>query len=195
MLIGSYRLETKLRGFSANELVVRSVRGERLRHARAGGIAGSARVRRVRDAAARRHSARQPDCQQRTMTPVTNPTMPMEKVRALSDEVDAAASLLRHGLTLLASYTFASRDADAVFVCLAGGAEKLLKLSAGLYALEASGSWPSKSTMKGFGHDIVELHSHVRGLIVQGAPTRSTAPGYMAELLDKVDNDPTSARC
>lgn len=124
------------------------------------------------------------------MMPVTNSPMPMGKVIALSDEVDAAASLLRHGLTLLESYTFASRDADAVFVCLAGGAEKLLKLSAGLHALDASGSWPSKATMTGIGHDIVKLYSHVRGLIIQDAPTRSTVPGFIAELLDKVDNDP-----
>lgn len=75
----------------------------------------------------------------RTMMPVINASMPMDKVIALGDEVDAAASLLRHGLSLLASYTFASRDVDAVFVCLAGGAEKLLKLSTGLHALDTSG--------------------------------------------------------
>lgn len=124
------------------------------------------------------------------MMPVTNASMPMDKVIALGDEVDAAASLLRHGLSLLAPYTFASRDAGAVFVCLAGGAEKLLKLSTGLHALDTSGSWPSKATMTGIGHDIVKLHDHVRLLIVQGAPTGSTVPGYIAELLDKVDNDP-----
>lgn len=124
------------------------------------------------------------------MMPMTNAPMPIDKVIALSDEVDAAASLLRHGLRVLESYTFAARDADAVFVCLAGGAEKLLKLSAGLHALEASGSWPSKATMMGIGHDIVKLYSHVRGLIVHDAPTRSTAPGFITELLEKVDNDP-----
>ncbi|MET8763086.1 hypothetical protein [Lentzea sp. NPDC004782] len=116
--------------------------------------------------------------------------IPFDKVRALSDEVDAAASLLRHGLQVLEFYKFVSRDADTVFVCLAGGIEKLLKLSAGLHTLDTAGSWPSKTMMKGFGHDIVELHKHVRGLIVHDAPTRSTAPGYIVELLDKVDNDP-----
>ncbi|KOV87596.1 hypothetical protein [Nocardia sp. NRRL S-836] len=67
---------------------------------------------------------------------MTDASMPIGKVIALSDEVDAAASLLRHGLALLETYTFAARDADTVFVCLAGGAEKLLKLSTGLHALD-----------------------------------------------------------
>ncbi|KOV87597.1 hypothetical protein [Nocardia sp. NRRL S-836] len=44
--------------------------------------------------------------------------------------------------------------------------------------------------MTGIGHDIVKLYSHVRGLIVQDAPTRSTAPAFIAELLDKVDSNP-----
>lgn len=121
---------------------------------------------------------------------VTGTPIPIEKVIALSDEVDAAASLLRHGLRVLESYTFAARDADAVFVCLAGGAEKLLKLSTGLHALDTTGSWPSKAAMMGIGHDIVKLYSHVRDLIVQDAPSRSTAPGFITDLLGKVDNDP-----
>ncbi|GLY53769.1 hypothetical protein Lesp01_74250 [Lentzea sp. NBRC 102530] len=128
--------------------------------------------------------------QQRTMLPVTDVPMSFDKVIALSDEVDAAASLLRHGLKVLQSYAFAARDADAVFVCLAGGSEKLLKLSTGLHALDTSGSWPTKASMTAIGHDIAKLYEHVRGLIVQDAPTRSTAPGFIGELLDKVDNDP-----
>jgi hypothetical protein len=124
------------------------------------------------------------------MVPVTNASMPMDQVIALCDEVDAAASLLRHGLSLLRCYTFASRDADVVFVCLAGGAEKLLKLTTGLHALDTSGSWLSKASMMDIGHDIVKLYDHVRLLIVQNAPTDSTAPGYIAKLLDNVDNDP-----
>ncbi|KJK42861.1 hypothetical protein UK23_35320 [Lentzea aerocolonigenes] len=121
---------------------------------------------------------------------VTGTPMPIEKVIALSDEVDATASLLRHGLRVLESYAFAARDADVAFVCLAGGAEKLLKLSTGLHALDTSGSWPPKAVMTGIGHDIVKLYDHVRDLIVQEAPSLSTAPGLIAELLDKVDNDP-----
>jgi hypothetical protein len=43
---------------------------------------------------------------------------------ALVREIDAASSLLRHGFAMLAEYRFALRDAEPVFDCLAGGAEK-----------------------------------------------------------------------
>jgi hypothetical protein len=71
---------------------------------------------------------------------------------ALSREIDAASSLLRHGFAILAEYRFASRDAEPVFACLAGGAEKLLKLTFGLATLDEGGGWPSKSTMQHAGH-------------------------------------------
>lgn len=120
---------------------------------------------------------------------MTTTAIPLSKVRALSEEIDAARSLLYHGLTILVSYTYASRDADALFVCLASGAEKLLKLSAGMESLETAGTWPSKTMMMGWGHDIVELDRYVRGLIIQHAG-RSTAPGLIAELLAAVNSDP-----
>ncbi|HEX8205434.1 MAG TPA: hypothetical protein VF587_05190 [Solirubrobacteraceae bacterium] len=46
---------------------------------------------------------------------------------ALSAEIDATGTLFRHGHSILREYQFAGRDAEAVFVCLAGGVEKLLK--------------------------------------------------------------------
>ncbi|WP_367133272.1 hypothetical protein [Saccharothrix sp. HUAS TT1] len=120
---------------------------------------------------------------------MTSSGIPLDKLGALVDEVDAAASLLRHGLAVLKSYRFAARDAYAVFVCLAGGAEKLLKLSAGMNSLHETGVWPSKATMQGWSHDIVGMERHVRAVIV-AQQDRSTVPGYMAELLDAVDADP-----
>lgn len=44
-------------------------------------------------------------------------------------------------------YRFASRDTEAVFVCFAGGAEKLLKLTAGMFAVDDHEGWPTKATM------------------------------------------------
>jgi hypothetical protein len=63
---------------------------------------------------------------------------------ALSREIDAASSLLRHGFAILDEYRFASRDAEPVFACLAGGVEKLLKLTFGLTTVADGGDWPSK---------------------------------------------------
>lgn len=109
------------------------------------------------------------------------------RLRALSDEVDATSSLVRHGLAILGQYRHATRDADAIFVCLAGGAEKLLKLTVGLYATESAGAWPSKSVMQGiYGHDIVALDGKVRRLVTD-LQAQSTAPGYIRELLEQVD--------
>jgi hypothetical protein len=110
---------------------------------------------------------------------------PAETV-ALSDEIDAASSLFRHGFVILADYCFASRDAEPVFACLSGGAEKLLKLSFGLMTIDDGRAWPSKATMKDAGHKIVDLNATVRSLLVtrQG---RSTAPGLVAHLLEATD--------
>jgi hypothetical protein len=112
------------------------------------------------------------------------------KLRALSDEVDAVSTLLRHGLDILSTYRYATRDADAVFVCLASGAEKLLKLTVGLYELNASGSWPSKATMQGkYGHDIVRLDREVQHLIKDHSHD-STVPGLIDQLIAEVSADP-----
>jgi hypothetical protein len=108
---------------------------------------------------------------------------------AISSEIDAASSLLRHGFAILGEYRFASRDAEPVFACLAGGAEKLLKLTFGLATVADGASWPSKATMQGAGHRIVELDGTVRELIVEGRD-RSTAPGLISELLEMSDGHP-----
>jgi hypothetical protein len=108
---------------------------------------------------------------------------------ALSREVDAAASLFRHGFAILAEYRFAARDAEPVFACLAGGAEKLLKLSFGLAHVDDGGSWPSKATMQDAGHKIVELDTIVRDIVI-ARRARSTVPGLIAELLERTDRHP-----
>ena len=113
---------------------------------------------------------------------------PTETV-ALSAEIDAASSLLRHGFGSLGEYEFASRDAEPTFACLAGGAEKLLKLTFGLATVDEGGGWPTKSTMQKAGHKIVALDATVRKLIVK-RQDRSTAPGLIAKLLEMSDGHP-----
>jgi hypothetical protein len=112
-----------------------------------------------------------------------------ERVAALSREIDAASALMRHGFAILDDYRFASRDAEPLFACLAGGTEKLLKLTFGLVTLDDGGSWPTKATMQNAGHKIVELDATVRGLLVK-RQRRSTAPGLIARLLEMVDGHP-----
>lgn len=112
-----------------------------------------------------------------------------KRLRALSDEVDAASSLFQHGFRILQDYKFATRDADPLFVCLAGGSEKLLKLTLGLHEMEDTGSWPSAIVMQGFGHRITALDAQTRPLI-RNRCAQSTAPGYIQQLLDEVGRDP-----
>ncbi len=108
---------------------------------------------------------------------------------ALIREIDAASSLFRHGFAILADYRFASRDAEPVFVCLAGGAEKLLKLTFGLMTVDDGGGWPARAAMRNAGHKIVDLDTTVRGVLVQ-RQARSTAPGLIAQLLGMADGRP-----
>jgi hypothetical protein len=108
---------------------------------------------------------------------------------ALSNEIDATSSLFRHGFRILETYQAPSRDAEAVFVCLAGGAEKLLKLTVGLMAAERNQDWPDKATMKAAGHRIVELSDLVRAEIAERVD-KSSAPGFINKLLEMTDRHP-----
>lgn len=122
------------------------------------------------------------------------PRLPAPTLRTLSDEIDAASTLLRHGIDTLSNYSFAARDADAVFVCLASGSEKLLKLSIGLHTLSTTGSWPPPKTMRTqFGHRICDLDTEVRR-IIQGGLGSSTAPGHLQQELQGVSADTVATR-
>ncbi len=119
---------------------------------------------------------------------VDSPDVHMRRTKALSDEVDAASSLFKHGFSILLGYKFAATDADPLFVCLAGGSEKLLKLTLGLHGLDVNGRWPA-AVIREYGHKITELDAEVQNQIRAGV-TRSTASGYINQLLADVAKDP-----
>ncbi|MFI2651870.1 hypothetical protein [Micromonospora fulviviridis] len=111
------------------------------------------------------------------------------KLHALSHEVDAVSALFRHGFAILAEYRFASRDAEPVFVCLAGGCEKLLKLTIGLHEIEMGRPWPPQGVMRNqWGHKITKLDERVREIIDDHASI-GTASGYIRGLLKEVAED------
>lgn len=111
------------------------------------------------------------------------------KFQALVEEIEGTTALLRHGFRILSTYTYAAWDAEPMFACFAGGAEKLMKMSIGLERRDRTGSWPSYDEMRGFGHDIVTLNTHTLELI-ETKKSSSTAPGYIDELRAAVDSDP-----
>jgi hypothetical protein len=120
-----------------------------------------------------------------------DPQTPMAPPRwaALSKELDAAASLLAHGVRILRIDGYSVLDAPAVLACLATGAEKLLKLTIGMVAVEETGTWPDKRTMaERYRHAILDLDHNARAAIANRI-AESGAPGYIRELLDSVDND------
>jgi hypothetical protein len=115
--------------------------------------------------------------------------MTRPQLAALSKELDAAASLLAHGVRILQSDGYSVLDAPAVLACLAIGAEKLLKLTIGMVAIEETGFWPNKKTMaERYRHAILALDRHARAAITRRIDN-SGAPGYIRELLSSVQND------
>jgi hypothetical protein len=108
---------------------------------------------------------------------------------ALSREIDATSTLFRHGFAILGEYTFASRDVEAVFVCFAGGAEKLLKLTLGLFELDAGEIWLSVREMQKQGHRLQGLDRRTRLLIGQHRD-RSSVPGTIEQLLTSTSENP-----
>jgi hypothetical protein len=115
--------------------------------------------------------------------------MARPQLAALSKELDAAASLLAHGVRILQSDGYSVLDAPTVLACLATGAEKLLKLTIGMVAIEETGSWPDKKTMaERYRHAILALDRYARAAIMRRID-KSGAPGYIRELLSSVEND------
>ena len=113
---------------------------------------------------------------------MTDPAENRRNVVALSTEQEATASLLRQGFKIMDEYKFALTDAEPLFVCWAGGAEKLLKLTIGAAGIEYGGAWPALSVMQyTYGHDIVSLNKSVMDLIEQHK-ARSTVPGHVDQL-------------
>jgi hypothetical protein len=108
---------------------------------------------------------------------------------AIVNEVDATSTLFRHGFSILKEYRFASRDAEAVFVCMAGGAEKLLKLTVGMFAVDDGHGWPAQAAMRDAGHKITELDASARKMIDERVD-RSTVPGVIRELLELTAANP-----
>lgn len=75
-------------------------------------------------------------------------------------------------------------------VCLASGAEKLLKLTYGLTIADDMGSWPSQTVMQNlYRHQISALDRECRARIADRIAL-AAAPDYIRTLLDRSASDP-----
>ena len=87
-----------------------------------------------------------------------------ERIAALSYELDNAGALWTSGRAQLLQMR--PDSAGVVLALLSAGAEKLLKLTLGLHALDTVGEWPTVQVMRThWGHRIAELDSQVLALL------------------------------
>lgn len=112
----------------------------------------------------------------------------------LSYEQDAAVSCLRYGWGVLSAYRFATNEVEPLFVLLATGVEKLLKLTYGLTVQADTGAWPAQEVMStkkrgGWGHRVADLDAECRKLLRTSA-SRATYPHYVTGRIDELDADP-----
>jgi hypothetical protein len=117
---------------------------------------------------------------------MAHPLLPPAKVAAFSYEIDEAMTLLAHGRYVLRNSRFAVPEEPIVFVCLAGGTEKLLKLTLGILGAETAGSWPDVSSWR---HRISSMDEECRRLVRERLH-RATHPAFVAQLLDAVEANP-----
>lgn len=110
-------------------------------------------------------------------------------IRALMDELDAAASLLKRAVEMLGHYRSAAHDADPLLACLSIGVEKTTKLTLGMAGIQDAGRWPDRSTMKdSWGHRVVLLDGKCREHMASHADESSVAP-LIRRMLDEVAQD------
>ncbi|WP_433261544.1 hypothetical protein ACQPZF_27110 [Actinosynnema sp. CS-041913] len=110
-------------------------------------------------------------------------------VKALMDELDAAASLMKRAVELLERYQSAAHDADPLLACLSIGVEKTTKLTLGMAGIQDTGHWPDKVTMQNLlRHRVVLLDSKCREHMASHAELSSVTP-LIRTLLDEVAQD------
>lgn len=102
-------------------------------------------------------------------------------------EITSASNLLSYGTKVLRDVKFIDSAQEAVMTTLSIGLEKLYKLSLGMLELDQMGQWPSKKTMKHYGHDLTELHKRLISAIDDGISDKHS---HLSKLVDSVKGDP-----
>lgn len=108
---------------------------------------------------------------------------------ALDAECRNAVSLAKSGLKLLGEMKYSTIGLPAVFSCLALGSEKLLKLTYGVSQQAQGCGWPRISEMKRYGHNVWELDTKGRSLVLQSAHLATHQP-VVDGWIKSVDSNP-----
>lgn len=101
---------------------------------------------------------------------------------ALLNEAQSVQNLLRDGYDAIEKLRHPLLHADAVFTLASIGVEKLMKITLGLIHLRDNGAWPSKRTMKAWGHGISAM-DHLVTQALHDSTARATHTPYVETLL------------
>lgn len=109
----------------------------------------------------------------------------MRQGLALLAEAGSVRNLMRDSIQAIRDLRYVHLGGDAVFTLGSIGAEKAMKVMLGCAAVESEGTWPSKSALKNWGHDIEELNSRIDATINSGL-AHATATGYADQLAHRI---------
>ncbi|GAA3287720.1 hypothetical protein [Nesterenkonia halobia] len=110
---------------------------------------------------------------------------------ALIEEAGSVRNLLRDSVEAIRGLRLVDLHGDAVFTLGSIGVEKAMKVVLGCNEVGASGSWPSKKTLKStWGHDIESLNSFL-GYAIECGLARVVHGGYSRELASRIGTSTT----
>lgn len=123
--------------------------------------------------------------------PGLHPALSTHQGFALLEEAGAVRNLLRDSVEAIRTLRFVSLHGDGVFMLGSIGVEKAMKVMLGCNEIEASGSWPSKATLRyDWGHDIQKM-SQLLNTAIERGQARSTHTGYAETLADRISGSTT----
>lgn len=117
--------------------------------------------------------------------PGLHPALSTRQGFALLEEAGSVRNLLRRTIDAIREMRYVGDDGDSVFTLGSVGVEKAMKVVLGCKAVDDRGSWPTKTELRGWGHDIEELNARLAEAIASGAG-RAVATGYSARLAEHV---------
>ena len=105
----------------------------------------------------------------------------------LEAEAASARSLAAQGIELLRGLDSVAINPDPVLACLSLAAEKMLKLTIGLGALDQGKGWPSRGQMTGYGHTIGKVNEQVMLLCMENLHLAEHRPVPVMAALGSLD--------
>lgn len=122
----------------------------------------------------------------RERRPGLNPALSTRQGFALIEEAGSVQNLMRDSIDAIRNLQFVSRDGDAVFTLGSIGVERAMKIMLGCYEVEKLRVWPSKKTLRDWGHDVEKLNARLHEAVNEGVPS-STQAGHAETLAQRIE--------